>query len=169
MVACRPPSGTTVPPRLATPRPQPRRPHSSVPPRWQPRTDGDPHAAQQRADQARATRFAQTDPNAASEQSSQPPLSRCCDDHLNPGSFQAVFCLGTLTGTAQQISRLRLRRHCTTTILCCEGHPTGAQAALSHLGKPPSQSRALVSPCEVISFKDNGPGGRPSRPCLSPE
>src|SRR4051812_18204697 len=85
MVACRPPSGTSGPRRLATPRPQPRRPHWSVPPRWQPRTDGDPHAAQQRADQARATRFARTDPNAASEQSSQPPLSRCCDDHLNSG------------------------------------------------------------------------------------
>src|SRR4051812_45892868 len=56
-----------------------------VPPRWQPRSDGDPHAAQQKADQARATRLARTDPNAASEQSSQPPLSRCCDDHLNPG------------------------------------------------------------------------------------
>ena len=80
MVACRPPSGTSVPPRLATPRPQPRRPHSSTPPRSTPRTDGDPHAAQQRADRARATRLAQTDPNAASEQSSQPPLSRCRDD-----------------------------------------------------------------------------------------
>src|SRR4051812_49892711 len=84
MVACRPPSGTSVPPRLATPRPQPQRPHSSIPPRWQPRSDGDPHAAHQRTDQARARRLARTDPNAASEQSSQPPLSRCCDDHLNP-------------------------------------------------------------------------------------
>src|SRR4051794_27533615 len=100
MVACRPLSGTSVPRLLATPRPQPRRPHSSVPLQWQPRTDGDPHAAQQRADQARATRFAQTDPNAASEQSSQPPLSRCCDDHLNPGISCLPFCEArTVDGT----------------------------------------------------------------------
>src|SRR4051812_26113801 len=90
MVACRPPSGTSVPPRLATPQPQPRRPHSSTPPRSTPRTDGDAHAAQQRADRARARRLARTDPNAASEQSSQPPLSRCCDDHLNPGAIGRV-------------------------------------------------------------------------------
>ena len=36
MVACRPPSGTSGPGPLATPRPQPRRPRSSGPPRWQP-------------------------------------------------------------------------------------------------------------------------------------
>src|SRR3954453_11047495 len=90
MVACRPPCGTSGPPRLATRRPQPRRPHSSIPPRWQPRTDGDPHAAQQRAVRARATRLARTDPNAASERPSQPPLSRCCDDHLNAPSTLAA-------------------------------------------------------------------------------
>ena len=85
MVACRPPSGTTVPPRPAIPRPQRPHPHSSVPPRSTPRTGADPHAVPPRAGQATATRLAATDPNAASERPSQPPLSRCCDDRLNPG------------------------------------------------------------------------------------
>ena len=89
----------------AKPLSGPRRPHSSVPPRWQPRTDGDPHAAQQRADQARATRFAQTDPNAASEQSSQPPLSRCCDDHLNSGCAQRSLIFALLALMLADIAR----------------------------------------------------------------
>src|SRR3954451_8029646 len=88
MVACRPPSGTSGPRRLATRRPQPRRPHSSGPPRWQPRTDGDAHAAQQRADQARARRLARTDPNAASEWPSQPPL-KVLRRPLEPGPYAA--------------------------------------------------------------------------------
>src|SRR3954465_9707004 len=43
-----------------------------------------PHAAPPRADRATATRLARPNPNAASERPSQPPLSRCCDNHLNP-------------------------------------------------------------------------------------
>src|SRR4051812_28698990 len=85
MVACRLPSGPSVPPRRAIRRRQPPRPQSSIPPQSPPRIAGDPHAARQRADLATAMRLARTDPNAASEQSSQPPLTRCCDDHLNPG------------------------------------------------------------------------------------
>src|SRR4051812_18146861 len=99
MVACRPPSGTSGPRRRATPRSQPRRPHSSIRPRWQPRTDGDPHAAPPRADRARARRLARPDPNAASEGPSQPPRSRCCDDPLNPGITRRAL-LGGAAGAA---------------------------------------------------------------------
>src|SRR4051812_25993554 len=47
---------------------------------------GDPHAAPQAAGLATEEHPAPTDPNAASASSSQPPLSGCCDDRLNPPS-----------------------------------------------------------------------------------
>src|SRR3954447_9654336 len=99
MVACRPPSGTSGPRRLATRRPQPRRPHSSGPPRWQPRTDGDAHAAQQRADPARARRLARTDPNAASEWPSQPPL-KVLRRPLEPGLYVSATGATTVQNLA---------------------------------------------------------------------
>ena len=84
LVACRPPPGTNVFPQRATlPRQIPHL-HSTVPPRSQPRTAGDPHAAPRRVGLAIEEHPALTDPNAASASSSQPPLSKCCDDRLNP-------------------------------------------------------------------------------------
>ncbi len=84
LVACRPPLGTNVFPQRAT---LPRQiPHlrSTVPPRSQPRTADDPHAAPRGAGLAIEEHPALTDPIAASASSSQPPLSGCCDDRLNP-------------------------------------------------------------------------------------
>src|SRR4051812_6766839 len=49
----------------------------------------DAHAAQQRADQARARRLARTDPNAASEWPSQPPL-KVLRRPLEPGLHPPV-------------------------------------------------------------------------------
>ena len=88
-VACRPPPGTNVCLEPAPLRRQPRRPRSSVPPRSTPRTGAGPHAAPPRADPVTATHLARSDPNAAFEYSPQPPLSRCCDDHLNPPSVSS--------------------------------------------------------------------------------
>src|SRR3954451_1310893 len=83
LVACRPPLGTNESPLRATiPRQIPEL-HSTVPARSPPRTAGDPHAAPQGAGLAIEEHPVLTDPNAASASSSQPPLSGCCDDHLN--------------------------------------------------------------------------------------
>ena len=49
-----------------------------------PELDAAPLALPPTVDQARTSASAQNDPSAALECSSQPPPSRCCDDHLNP-------------------------------------------------------------------------------------
>ena len=69
---------------MAKPRRRHRRPHSTIPPRWLARTAGARHAARAWAGRATTMLHARTDLNAASAGSSQPPLSGCCDDRLNP-------------------------------------------------------------------------------------
>src|SRR3954469_3225268 len=84
-VACRPPPGTSGPPPRATRRPRSPRPRSTDPPQSPPRTAAGSPAAPRLVGQATpATRLVAPDPSAVSQPSSQPPLSRCCDGHLNP-------------------------------------------------------------------------------------
>src|SRR4051812_49853736 len=84
-VACRPPPGTSGPPPRATRRPRSPRPRSTDPPQSPPRTAAGSPAAPRLVGQATpATRLVAPDPSAVSQPSSQPPPSRCCDDHLNP-------------------------------------------------------------------------------------
>jgi len=85
-VACRPPPGTNVCRQLRIRLPGLPRPRWIALPRWPSRTDVDLHAEPLRAGPVTATRLARTAPNAASECSSQPPPSRCCDDRVNPPS-----------------------------------------------------------------------------------
>src|SRR3982751_4910771 len=85
-VACRPPPGTSGPPPRATHRPLSPRPRSTDPPQSPPRTAAGSPAAPRLVGQATpATRLVAPDPSAVPQPSSQPPPSRCCDDHLNPG------------------------------------------------------------------------------------
>src|SRR3982751_5151222 len=85
-VACRPPPGTSGPPPRATHRPLSPRPRSTAPPQSPPRTAAGSPAAPRLVGQATpATRLVAPDPSAVPQPSSQPPPSRCCDDHLNPG------------------------------------------------------------------------------------
>src|SRR5215213_1116766 len=83
-VACRPPPGTSGPPPRATHRPRSPPSHSTDPPRSPPRTAaGSPVEPRLVGQAAAATRLVVPDPSAVSQPSSQPPPSRCCDDHLN--------------------------------------------------------------------------------------
>src|SRR3954471_18868906 len=84
-VTPRPPPGTSGPPARATRRPLSPRPRSTDPPQSPPRTAAGSPAAPCLVGQATpATRLVAPDPSAVSQPSSQPPLSRCCDGHLNP-------------------------------------------------------------------------------------
>jgi len=84
MVACRPPPGTSeillaaIPPRRS---PLPR---STSPPRSTSRSAAAHRAVPPLVGQANAICPAGLCLNAASQPSSQPPLSRCCDDRLKP-------------------------------------------------------------------------------------
>src|SRR4051794_3708831 len=90
-VACRPPPGTSGPPPRATRRPLSPRPRSTDPPQSPPRTAAGSPAAPRLVGQAiPATRLVAPDPSAVSQPSSQPPPSRCCDDHLNPPPYTIV-------------------------------------------------------------------------------
>src|SRR4051794_41009977 len=84
-VTCRPPPGTSGPPPRVTHRPRSPPPRLTDPPQSPPRTAAGSHAAPRRVGRATAaTRLVVPDPSAVSQPSSQPPPSRCCDDHLNP-------------------------------------------------------------------------------------
>src|SRR5215211_4030491 len=84
-VTSRPPPGTSGPPPRVTRRPRSQRPRSTDPLRSPPRTAAGSHAAPRLAGRATAApRLVAPDPSAVSQPSSQPPPSRCCDDHLNP-------------------------------------------------------------------------------------
>ncbi len=86
LVACRLPSGTILFRQPATPRPRSQHPCLPRLRQSQPRTVDAHCALPLVVDQVTSMAPAQIDPNAAFDCSSQPPLSRCCDDRLNPPS-----------------------------------------------------------------------------------
>jgi hypothetical protein len=82
-------------------------PHSTAPLRSPPRTADDPQSALLAAVLAIAKRLALTDPNTAFACSSQPPLSKCCDDRLNlPARRDRCGERGRFPGRATIVERL---------------------------------------------------------------
>ena len=77
-------SGTILSLPPAAHRPLAQHPHSPSLPLLPPRTVAAHLVLPPAVDLVTTMAPAQTDPNAAFECSSQPPSSRCCDDHLSP-------------------------------------------------------------------------------------
>ena len=121
LVACRPPPETIVSRQPVTHRPRSPLPRSRGPSLSPPRTVAGHRVRQPTADQATATVVAQAYRAAASVQSSQPRLTRCCDDGLNPPSSPARRSPASYTARRSRSSWTAEARGATTRSPCACG------------------------------------------------